>query len=119
MMDPTEDFERRRLQQRLVELRNQIHEISGGEAQFGPAGEDLSLEQEGAFLEHLISIETAPRTTWLNRLRSAGYEMPDADNPPRGRPTPGRGGPRGATVIATFDRPDRRARTGPPRHCPR
>lgn len=84
MMDPTEDFERRRLQQRLVELRNQIHEISGGEAQFGPAGEGLSLEQEGAFLEHLISIETAPRTTWLNRLRSAGYEMPDAENPPRG-----------------------------------
>jgi hypothetical protein len=77
MMDPTKDFERRRLQQRRVELRNQIHEISGGEAQFGPAGEGLSLEQEVAFLEHLVSMETAPRTTWLDRLQSAGYEMPD------------------------------------------
>lgn len=44
MIDQPEDLERRRLQQRLVELRNQIHEISGGEAQFGPAGGELSLE---------------------------------------------------------------------------
>lgn len=72
-----DDLERRRLQQRLVELRNQIHEISGGAAEFGPAGDGLSLEDEVAFLENIVAFETAPRTTWLERLRSAGYAMPD------------------------------------------
>ena len=77
MIDHPGDFERRRMQQRLVELRNQVHEISGGEAEFGPAGSGLSLEQEVAFLEHIVAFETAPRTTWLDRLRDAGYDMPD------------------------------------------
>jgi len=77
MNDTPEDFERRRLQQRLVELRNQVHEISGGEAQFGPAGDGLSVEQEIEFLERIVAFETAPRITWLERLKSAGYDMPD------------------------------------------
>jgi hypothetical protein len=77
MNDTPEDFERRRLQQRLVELRNQVHDISGGEAQFGPAGDGLSLEQEIEFLERIVAFETAPRITWLERLKSAGYDMPD------------------------------------------
>lgn len=80
MSDTPEDLDRRRLQQRLVELRNQLAEISGGEHQFGPAGEGLGLEQEIAFLEHIIAFETAPLTTWFELLGESGYDMPEPAN---------------------------------------
>ena len=79
MSDQPEDLERRRLQHRRVQLRNHIFDISGGEAQFG-AGQDvsdMSLAEEVTFLENIVAYETAPRTTWIGKLRSAGYDMPD------------------------------------------
>jgi hypothetical protein len=77
MSDTPEDLERRRLQKRLVELRNQLAEISGGEHMFGPAGEGMTLEMEVAFLEQIVAFETAPETSWLDRLSESGYDMPD------------------------------------------
>lgn len=65
------------MRQRIRQLRNQIDEISGGEARFGAGGEDLPPEQEIAFLEQVIAFETAPKTTWRKRLKEQGYEMPD------------------------------------------
>lgn len=76
MSETPEDRERRRLQQHLVDLRNRLHEISGGEHHFGPAGDGMGLKEEIAFLEHVIAFEAAPKTTWIQRLKEAGYDMP-------------------------------------------
>jgi hypothetical protein len=76
MKTPPEDNGRRALQQRLAQLRNQLFEVSGGEMEYGPAGEGLTPELEVAFLEQVLAFETAPQTTWGERLRETGYAMP-------------------------------------------
>ncbi len=80
MMDERPDeLKRARLELRLRQLRNQLDEITGGEARIGDASSHAPLEAQVAFLERVIAFETAPRTTHHNQLRQAGYGMPDPD----------------------------------------
>ena len=65
-----------REQLRVRQLLNQLDEITDGQAQFNGTS-DLPADVEVSFLEHMIRYETAPRTTWLEKLKSVGYEMPD------------------------------------------
>ena len=71
------------MRQRIRQLRNQLDEISGGEAVFGTSAEPEdpdALAVELQFLEQVVGFETAPQTTWRNKLREAGYEMPPPDS---------------------------------------
>ena len=70
------------MRQRIRQLRNQLDEISGGEAVFGSSEEnpDLPLEVELQFLEQVVGFETAAETTWREKPRRAGCEMPPPDS---------------------------------------
>ncbi|MEX2607115.1 MAG: hypothetical protein WD708_07185 [Kiritimatiellia bacterium] len=71
------------MRQRIRQLRNQLDEISGGEAMFGfpeEEGEGAPLEIELQFLEQVVGFETAAETTWRKKLRETGYEMPPPDS---------------------------------------
>jgi len=69
------------MRKRLQHLRKQLDEISGGMALFGCANaDDLPLEVEISFLEHVLSFELAEDTTWKEQLEDIGYSMPTPDS---------------------------------------
>jgi len=72
------------MRRRIQQLRNQLDEISGGDATFGPLGDEgmegAPLEVIIKFLENVVEIETAEDTTWRRKLQEAGYEMPPPDS---------------------------------------
>lgn len=80
MTTPSGDRKQRALRQRIVQLRNKLYEISGGDCEFGPAGKGLTPELEVAFLEQILAFETASRTTWGDQLRETGYDPPKPDS---------------------------------------
>lgn len=71
------------MRQRIRQLRNQLDEISGGEAVFGSSDDEAGgppLEVELQFLEQVVGFETAAMTSWRKKLREAGYEMPPPES---------------------------------------
>jgi len=66
----------RKLKLRIQQLKNQLDVITGGELSMGTGDGDLPLEAELSFLEHMITMETAPRVSWKTKLEREGYTMP-------------------------------------------
>jgi len=71
-----ESTDETREKRRVRQLLNQLDEITDGQMVFKGTTE-LPPEVEVSFLEHMIRHETAPQTTWLAKLKSVGYKMPD------------------------------------------
>jgi hypothetical protein len=71
-----ESTEESREKLRVRQLLNQLDEITDGQMVF-EGTTDLPAGVEVSFLEHMIRYETAPQTTWLEKLKSVGYDMPD------------------------------------------
>lgn len=68
------------MQERIRQLRNQLDEMTGGELIFGEGEQEKALpEVELEFLEQVIGFETAPMTTWREKLSEAGYRMPSPE----------------------------------------